>query len=52
MAAAKGELLAPDASQNDAAKQADLDNKAALIAQAEAANSAAIDSDPNPKKAL
>ena len=36
---------------NDAAKQADLDAKAALVAQAEAANSAAIDSDPAPKKA-
>ena len=49
MAAAKGEII--DGNQNDAAKQADLDAKAALVAQAEAANSAAIDSDPTPKKA-
>lgn len=46
VAASKGELL-----QDDAAKQADLDQKAALVAQAEAANSAAIDSDASPKKA-
>jgi len=45
MAAARGELI-PD----DNAKQTELDAKAAIVAQAEAANSAAIDSDPSPKK--
>lgn len=49
MAASKGQITGGDAA-SDAAKQADLDAKAAIIAQTEAANSAAIDSDA-PKKA-
>ena len=47
MAASKGVILPDD---TEAAKQAELNAKAALVAQAEAANSAAIDSDPTPKK--
>ena len=50
MAASKGEIIG-DGAANDAGKQADLDAKAALVAQAEAANSAAIDSDQPAKKA-